>query len=535
MALTENVLDKLVRDSQDSQTIGIPIGPDTSLVIAELVMTAVDHALGSQVSPIGYRFVDDIELEAHTERFLQDLAAAGRARSTRNHYLRLVKLLGRWAVRKKYTCDPFFGPDCELRQDREQPRNRRLMDDEEERLMKAASPSLQRLIIAALALAARLGELLSLQWRDVDLNRRKVTLRANKTKNGCERVLPVSHALAAVLELVKNDPDGKPYGPAAFVFGNAVGSALARSRRHGGRRAGKPISPDYDSMTCAMKQRPASPRQGGPHHVSDMLGHTTLKQTSDYVNVKPDGVAETMRKYDQPPPACKAVANLPSADPTASWQQLRCCDPQQPHPLRVRLARPAGLEPATFGLEGQRRFLARLSPQHLTGFVSRIVSHSRDLRFLQRQELRKLRARLAQIRLSHDRVAVEDRARLMAAPCHCEAFGRASPNQVPDDGPPQIVQQRIGTAGCLRRLRPFLPPVSNGHVGIVLADMAREHEGRAVTIRAAPLDDLGDRPNDGAARTALSSYCALVTAGSRLRLRLPLTISAPVSRRGASR
>ena len=46
-----------------------------------------------------------------------------------------------------------------------------------------------------------------------------------------------------------------------------------------------------------------------------MLGHSTLKQTSDYVNVKQDDVAETMRKYDQPPPACKADANPTSADP----------------------------------------------------------------------------------------------------------------------------------------------------------------------------------------------------------------------------
>lgn len=69
--------------------------------------------------------------------------------------------------------------------------------------MKAASPHLQRLIIAALALAARQGELLSLQWRDVDLKQRRVRLLAHKTKDGEGRVLPVSDALAAVLELVR--------------------------------------------------------------------------------------------------------------------------------------------------------------------------------------------------------------------------------------------------------------------------------------------------------------------------------------------
>jgi hypothetical protein len=38
--------------------------------------------------------------ERHLEDFLRTLAAAGRAPSTRNHYLRLLRLLGRLAVRK---------------------------------------------------------------------------------------------------------------------------------------------------------------------------------------------------------------------------------------------------------------------------------------------------------------------------------------------------------------------------------------------------------------------------------------------------
>jgi integrase len=128
--------------------------------------------------------------ECHLENFLRVLAAVGRAPSTRNHYLRLLKLLGRWAVRKKYRAEPFFGPDCELKQDRETPRRRRLTDDEEERLVKAASPHLQRLIIAALALAARLGELLNLQWSEVDLKHRRIRLLAHKTKDGDERCCP---------------------------------------------------------------------------------------------------------------------------------------------------------------------------------------------------------------------------------------------------------------------------------------------------------------------------------------------------------
>jgi hypothetical protein len=52
-------IDKAIRDLQDGQTIGIPIGPDTSLIIAETLLAAVDENLRN---PIGFRYVDDYEL-----------------------------------------------------------------------------------------------------------------------------------------------------------------------------------------------------------------------------------------------------------------------------------------------------------------------------------------------------------------------------------------------------------------------------------------------------------------------------------------
>ncbi|MEI7685651.1 MAG: RNA-directed DNA polymerase [Planctomycetota bacterium] len=52
-------IDKAVRDLQDGQTIGVPIGPDTSLVIAESILGAVDSKLKGVT---GFRFIDDYEL-----------------------------------------------------------------------------------------------------------------------------------------------------------------------------------------------------------------------------------------------------------------------------------------------------------------------------------------------------------------------------------------------------------------------------------------------------------------------------------------
>lgn len=58
-----NHIDERVRESQDKQTGGIPIGPDTSFVIAEAIGTAVDIALAKQLGDLsGTRYIDDYHL-----------------------------------------------------------------------------------------------------------------------------------------------------------------------------------------------------------------------------------------------------------------------------------------------------------------------------------------------------------------------------------------------------------------------------------------------------------------------------------------
>lgn len=57
-----NRLDELVRCGQDSQTKGIPIGPDSSLVIAEIVLSAADRDLLERLPQLrGFRHWDDFE------------------------------------------------------------------------------------------------------------------------------------------------------------------------------------------------------------------------------------------------------------------------------------------------------------------------------------------------------------------------------------------------------------------------------------------------------------------------------------------
>lgn len=67
MALAGNVLDKELQACQLGQTKGIAIGPDTSLGIAELLLSPLDERIRVECNPVGgCRFIDDIELTFRT-------------------------------------------------------------------------------------------------------------------------------------------------------------------------------------------------------------------------------------------------------------------------------------------------------------------------------------------------------------------------------------------------------------------------------------------------------------------------------------
>jgi len=233
------------------------------------------------------------------KEFMRHLMSLGRAVSTRKHYLRIWKLMGRWAMAEKYRVLPFITEEAELRQGQPAMRRRRLRGDEEQRLLKAANPRLYRLIVAALETGARRGELLSGVRSDVNLERREFTFPAGNTKDGEERVIPITHRLAAVLEMARLGPDGTPLRPDACVFGNEVGEPIKSVKTAWGstlRRAG------IDDLRFHDLRHEAASRwlEGGVpiHHVQALLGHSNVKQTSTYLNVCLDGLKNSMKNFE---------------------------------------------------------------------------------------------------------------------------------------------------------------------------------------------------------------------------------------------
>jgi hypothetical protein len=58
-----DAIDRTLRNGQDRQTLGLPIGPDTSLVLSELILAAADIELSKRLPDVvAFRHYDDYEL-----------------------------------------------------------------------------------------------------------------------------------------------------------------------------------------------------------------------------------------------------------------------------------------------------------------------------------------------------------------------------------------------------------------------------------------------------------------------------------------
>jgi len=77
MAAVGDELDALVRKGQDNQTMGIPIGPDTSFILSELVLSACDEELTRRFAALrGLRYFDDYEFPFHQPAEAESMLAS---------------------------------------------------------------------------------------------------------------------------------------------------------------------------------------------------------------------------------------------------------------------------------------------------------------------------------------------------------------------------------------------------------------------------------------------------------------------------
>ena len=157
-------------------------------------------------------------------------------------------------------------------------RDRILNEEEYKKLLASASVSnlriLNDMIILAYQTAMRFGEILKLNRKDVDLNKRLITLR--DTKNGEDRTIPISNI---AIEVLRKYPFGERY----FIikrdqFRHYFEQACRRAEINNFRF--------HDLRACAITKMFLSGMT--VPEVAVISGHKTWSQLSRYTRIKPE-------------------------------------------------------------------------------------------------------------------------------------------------------------------------------------------------------------------------------------------------------
>ncbi|WP_432239205.1 site-specific integrase [Herbaspirillum robiniae] len=168
-------------------------------------------------------------------------------------------------------------------------RTRRLRGNELERLLLAAQVAqggfLSSIILFAIETAMRQGEIVSLDWRHIDLDKR--TAHLPDTKNGDHRTVPLSLraiGLLRKLAVIELTPDRT--GP---VFPGVTGEAVKRAFRNARKRAGVEDIRFHDLRHEAVTQ--LFEKGLNPIEVASISGHKDMRMLQRYTHLEASKLA----------------------------------------------------------------------------------------------------------------------------------------------------------------------------------------------------------------------------------------------------
>ena len=160
-------------------------------------------------------------------------------------------------------------------------------DGEETRLLaacrEARNPYLLPIVRLALETAMRQGELISLRWEHVDLNRRTVYLP--DTKNGESRTVPLSMTAVGILRSLPRSIHGR-------VFPGLTTEAVKRAYARAVRRAGIKDLRFHDlrhEATSRLFEKGLNIME-----VASITGHKDLRMLRRYTHLKAEDLARKL-------------------------------------------------------------------------------------------------------------------------------------------------------------------------------------------------------------------------------------------------
>jgi len=171
-------------------------------------------------------------------------------------------------------------------------RERVLTPAEEEALLAATTGTFRTLVALAIQTGMRRGEILNLEWGEVDLAARRISIPARKTKSRRDRNIPLTARAVSLLESLPRS--------SAWVFGTGEGGPMkgfegkwARAMRDTGIRGLR-----FHDLRHTFASR-AAMAGVSLQALKEMLGHSTLQMVLRYAHLSPDHLAEEVRKMDE--------------------------------------------------------------------------------------------------------------------------------------------------------------------------------------------------------------------------------------------
>jgi len=209
-------------------------------------------------------------------------------------------------------------------------RERILTKDEAGRLIAAASPDIQAVLIVALGTGMRRGEILALKWTDLDFVRGVITITSSKSGKG--RKVPMSGAVAEALGAVPRRGD--------YVFWNPETRTHVKDIKTGFRAACARAKEDPDNEKdpgitgvrfhdCRHTALTWMLQAGADIvTVSKIAGHASIVMTQRYCHASPEsqrlaverlgGILDSTRQKVDTPPKTVSAATPPAPSASAS-------------------------------------------------------------------------------------------------------------------------------------------------------------------------------------------------------------------------
>lgn len=217
------------------------------------------------------------------DRFIAKRQKDGVKNSTINRELTVLKKMLNLAIDWEFEIEQNPVKRARYFSEEKYKRDRVLSYEEENRLFQASALHLKPILTCALQTGMRCAEILGLKWENVDLEKRQIHVKAESSKSGKARIIPINSTLAYELKMLDrtrspfvflyDDPKTGESRPIKYVQ-HSFNAACRRAGITGLR---------FHDLRHTVASRLAS-RGANPVSIKNILGHSNLRTTEIYLH-----------------------------------------------------------------------------------------------------------------------------------------------------------------------------------------------------------------------------------------------------------